>query len=161
MLFRSAYRQGRTRRGSYAAYLDVSHPDILIFLEMRKPTGDPNMRCMNLHHGINITDDFMEIIERCMLDPNADDSWNLTDPHNGEVRETVSAKELWQRILEMRMHTGEPYIHFIDTSNKHLPDFQKKLGLSIKQSNLCSEIVLPTDKDRTAVCCLSSVNLEY
>ena len=156
-----AYRQGRTRRGSYAAYLDVSHPDILIFLEMRKPTGDPNMRCMNLHHGINITDDFMEIIERCMLDPNADDSWNLTDPHNGEVRETVSAKELWQRILEMRMHTGEPYIHFIDTSNKHLPDFQKKLGLSIKQSNLCSEIVLPTDKDRTAVCCLSSVNLEY
>ena len=102
-----AYRQGRTRRGSYAAYLDVSHPDILIFLEMRKPTGDPNMRCMNLHHGINITDDFMEIIERCMLDPNADDSWNLTDPHNGEVRETVSAKELWQRILEMRMHTGE------------------------------------------------------
>ena len=156
-----AYRQGRTRRGSYAAYLNISHPDILIFLEMRKPTGDQNMRCLNLHHGINITDDFMQVIEKCMLDPNADDTWELKDPHNGEVREKVSAKELWQRILEMRMHTGEPYIHFIDTSNKKMPEFQRKLGLSIKQSNLCSEIILPTDKDRTAVCCLSSVNLEY
>jgi ribonucleoside-diphosphate reductase alpha chain len=156
-----AYRQGRTRRGSYAAYLDISHPDILIFLEMRKPTGDPNMRCLNLHHGINITDDFMKLIENCMLDPEADDSWELKDPHNEEVREVVSAKDLWQRILEMRMHTGEPYIHFIDTSNRMMPEFQKKLGLSIKQSNLCSEIILPTDKDRTAVCCLSSLNLEY
>jgi len=156
-----AYRQGRTRRGSYAAYLDISHPDILIFLEMRKPTGDPNMRCLNLHHGINITDDFMKLIENCMLDPEADDSWELKDPHNSEVREVVSAKDLWQRILEMRMHTGEPYIHFIDTSNRMMPEFQKKLGLSIKQSNLCSEIILPTDKDRTAVCCLSSLNLEY
>ena len=156
-----AYRQGRTRRGSYAAYLDISHPDILIFLEMRKPTGDPNMRTLNLHHGINITDDFMHIIERCMTDPHANDDWELKDPHNGEVREVVSAKELWQRILEMRMQTGEPYLHFIDTSNRMLPDFQKKLGLSVKQSNLCSEIILPTDKDRTAVCCLSSVNLEY
>jgi ribonucleoside-diphosphate reductase alpha chain len=156
-----AYRQGRTRRGSYAAYLNISHPDILIFLEMRKPTGDPNMRCPNLHHGINITDDFMQIIERCMLDPLADDTWELKDPHNGEVKDKVSAKDLWQRILEMRMHTGEPYLHFIDTSNKMMPEFQKKLGLSIKQSNLCSEIILPTDKDRTAVCCLSSVNLEY
>ena len=156
-----AYRQGRTRRGSYAAYLDISHPDILIFLEMRKPTGDQNMRCLNLHHGINITDDFMQIIEKCMLDPLADDSYELKDPHSGEVREVVSARELWQRILEMRMQTGEPYIHFIDTSNRKMPEFQKKLGLSIKQSNLCSEIILPTDKDRTAVCCLSSVNLEY
>jgi ribonucleoside-diphosphate reductase alpha chain len=156
-----AYRQGRTRRGSYAAYLDISHPDILIFLEMRKPTGDPNMRALNLHHGINITDDFMQIIEKCMLDPNADDSWQLKDPHNKEVREVVSAKELWQKIIELRMHTGEPYIHFIDTSNRLMPKFQKEKGLSIKQSNLCSEIILPTDKDRTAVCCLSSVNLEY
>jgi ribonucleoside-diphosphate reductase alpha chain len=156
-----AYRQGRTRRGSYAAYLDVSHPDILIFLEMRKPTGDPNMRCMNLHHGINITDDFMQIVERCMLDKDADDSWELKDPNNNEVREVVSAKDLWQRILEMRMHTGEPYLHFIDASNRAMPEFQKKLGLSIKQSNLCSEIILPTDKHRTAVCCLSSLNLEY
>ena len=156
-----AYRQGRTRRGSYAAYLDISHPDIHIFLEMRKPTGDPNMRTLNLHHGINIPDSFMEIIERCTLDPEADDSWELKDPHNGEVREVVSARELWQKILEIRMQTGEPYLHFIDTSNRKMPEFQKKLGLSIKQSNLCSEIILPTDKDRTAVCCLSSVNLEY
>ena len=156
-----AYRQGRTRRGSYAAYLDISHPDILIFLEMRKPTGDQNMRCQNLHHGINITDDFMHIIEQSMLDPQFDDTWNLKDPHSGEVRDTVSAKELWQRILEIRMQTGEPYLHFIDTSNRLMPEFQKAKGLSIKQSNLCSEIILPTDKERTAVCCLSSVNLEY
>ena len=156
-----AYRQGRTRRGSYAAYLDVSHPDILIFLEMRKPTGDPNMRTLNLHHGINITDDFMEIVERCMKDKDADDTWELRDPHSGEVRERVSARDIWQRILEIRMQTGEPYLHFIDTSNKKMPQFQKDLGLKIRQSNLCSEIILPTDKDRTAVCCLSSVNLEY
>ena len=156
-----AYRQGRTRRGSYAAYLDVSHPDILLFLEMRRPTGDPNMRALNLHHGINITDDFMNLIEKSMLDPNFDDTWELRDPHNGDVRDTIPAKELWERILTLRMETGEPYIHFIDTSNRMMPDFQKKLGLSIRQSNLCSEIILPTDKDRTAVCCLSSVNLEY
>jgi ribonucleoside-diphosphate reductase alpha chain len=156
-----AYRQGRTRRGSYAAYLDISHPDILIFLEMRKPTGDQNMRCQNLHHGINITDDFMKIVENSMIDKDFDDTWELKDPHSGEVRDTIPARELWQRILEMRMLTGEPYIHFIDTSNRLMPEFQKKLGLSIKQSNLCSEIILPTDKKRTAVCCLSSVNLEY
>ena len=156
-----AYRQGRTRRGSYAAYLDISHPDILMFLEMRKPTGDQNMRCQNLHHGINITDDFMHLIEQAMLDPTFDDTWNLKDPHSGEVRDHISAKELWQRILEIRMQTGEPYLHFIDTSNAAMPEFQKKLGLSIKQSNLCSEIILPTDKERTAVCCLSSLNLEY
>ena len=156
-----AYRQGRTRRGSYAAYLDISHPDIINFLEMRKPTGDPNLRTLNLHHGINITDDFMLLIEKAMLDPEADDSWELKDPHTQEVREVVSARELWQRILETRMLTGEPYIHYIDTSNRMMPEFQKKLGLSIKQSNLCSEIILPTDKQRTAVCCLSSVNLEY
>ena len=156
-----AYRQGRTRRGSYATYLDINHPDIVMFLEMRKPTGDQNVRCLNLHHGVNISDRFMELIERCMSDPTADDGWNLCDPHSGEIRETVSAKELWQKILELRMETGEPYIHYIDTSNKHLPEFQKKLGLKIHQSNLCSEIILPTDKNRTAVCCLSSVNLEY
>ena len=156
-----AYRQGKTRRGSYAAYLDISHPDIVMFMDMRKPTGDPNMRALNLHHGVNVTDDFMQIIEKCMLDPEADDSWNLIDPHSKEVRETVSARELWQKILETRMLTGEPYIHFIDTSNKHLPEWQKKLGLKVRQSNLCSEIVLPTDEKRTAVCCLSSLNLEY
>ena len=155
-----AYRQGRTRRGSYATYLDISHPDVLMFLEMRKPTGDPNMRCLNLHHGINITDSFMQIIERCMQDPSADDGWNLVDPNSGLIKETVSAKELWQKILELRMETGEPYIHYIDTSNRDMPEFQKELGLRINQSNLCSEIILPTNEQRTAVCCLSSVNLE-
>jgi len=156
-----AYRQGRTRRGSYAAYLDISHPDITMFLDMRRATGDQNLRCLNLHHGVNISDRFMEIIERCMVDPDVDDGWNLCDPHTGAIRETVSAKELWQKILEMRMETGEPYLHFIDTSNRELNQFQKDLGLKIHQSNLCSEIILPTNKDRTAVCCLSSVNLEY
>lgn len=156
-----AYRQGSTRRGSYSTYLDVHHPDINMFLEMRRPTGDQNMRCLNLHHGINITDEFMLIIEQCMIDPNASDDFELRDPHNNEVREVVSAKELWQRILELRMQTGEPYLHFIDTSNRALNPEQKKLGLKIRQSNLCSEITLVTDKDRTAVCCLSSINLEY
>lgn len=132
-----AYRQGRTRRGSYAAYLDISHPDILIFLEMRKPTGDPNMRTLNLHHGINITDDFMHLIEKCMLNKDADDTWELKDPHTDEVKDTISAKHLWQQILEIRMHTGEPYLHFIDTSNRMMPQFQKDLGLKIRQSNLC------------------------
>jgi ribonucleoside-diphosphate reductase alpha chain len=155
-----AYRQGKTRRGSYAAYLDISHPDIMMFLEMRKPTGDPNMRALNLHHGINISDRFMEVVERCMQDPDADDGWNLLDPHSGAIRETVSAKDLWQKILELRMETGEPYIHFIDQSNRQMPEFQKELGLKIHQSNLCSEIILPTSEERTAVCCLSSVNLE-
>jgi len=119
------------------------------------------MRALNLHHGINITDDFMRIIEKCMIDPLANDDWELIDPASKEVKEVVSARDIWQRILETRMLTGEPYIHFIDTSNNAMPQFQKELGLSIKQSNLCSEIILPTDKDRTAVCCLSSVNLEY
>jgi ribonucleoside-diphosphate reductase alpha chain len=103
----------------------------------------------------------MEIIEKCMLDPEADDSWNLVDPASKEIRETVSAKELWQRILEMRMMTGEPYLHFIDESNRKMPQWLKDKGLRINQSNLCSEIILPTNEKRTAVCCLSSLNLEY
>lgn len=155
-----AYRQGKTRRGSYAAYLDISHPDILMFLEMRKPTGDQNLRCQNLHHGVNITDKFMQIIEKCMTDPEFDDSWELIDPHSKLVKEVVSAKELWQKIIELRMQTGEPYLHFIDTSNAALPKWLKDKGLRINNSNLCSEIFLPTSADRTAVCCLSSVNLE-
>ena len=155
-----AYRQGRTRRGSYAAYLDVSHPDIISFLEMRKPTGDQNLRCLNLHHAINITDDFMQIIEKCMLDPNMNDDWSLIDPKTKEVREVVSAKHLWQMILELRMMTGEPYLHFIDESNRKLPQWLKDKGLKVHQSNLCSEIILPTSEERTAVCCLSSLNLE-
>ena len=156
-----AYRQGKTRRGSYAMYLDISHPDIILFLEMRKPTGDQNVRCLNLHHGINISDKFMELIEQCMSDPTVDDSWELIDPNSKEVKEIVSAKDLWQRILEMRMQTGEPYLHWIDRSNEALPFWLKDLDLEVKQSNLCSEITLPTNKDRTAVCCLSSLNLEY
>lgn len=156
-----AYRQGRTRRGSYAAYLDISHPDIINFLEMRKPTGDQNLRCLNLHHGINIPDAFMEIIERCMLDHNANDSWELIDPASNEVREVVSAKMLWEKILDLRMQTGEPYLHFIDESNRQLPNWLKEKGLKVHQSNLCSEIILPTNEERTAVCCLSSLNLEY
>jgi ribonucleoside-diphosphate reductase alpha chain len=156
-----AYRQGSTRRGSYAAYLDISHPDIIPFLEMRKPTGDQNVRCLNLHHGINITDDFMQIIENCMIDKEADDSWQLIDPASNEVREVVSARMLWEKILELRMHTGEPYLHFIDTSNRMLPEWLKEKGLKVHQSNLCSEIILPTNEERTAVCCLSSLNLEY
>ena len=156
-----AYKQGSTRRGSYAAYLDISHPDIEQFLEIRKPTGDPNIRAQNLHHGITIPDSFMQTIEKCMIDPNADDSWTLKDPHTGEARSVVSAKSLWQKIIEIRMHTGEPYIQFIDTCNNKMPPWLKDKGLKIRQSNLCSEIILPTDAKRTAVCCLSSVNLEY
>ena len=156
-----AYRQGRTRRGSYAAYLSIDHPDIISFLEMRKPTGDQNMRTLNMHHGINIPDRFMEIIEQCMIDPNFDDSWNLVDPASNEIRETVSAKDLWQKLLELRMMTGEPYLHFIDESNRQMPQWLKDKGLKINQSNLCSEIILPTNEKRTAVCCLSSLNLEY
>lgn len=157
-----AYRQGKTRRGSYAAYLRIDHPDVLMFLEMRKPTGDQNVKCLNLHHGIILTDKFMNIIEQCMIDPDFDDSWDLYDTHNPDkIKETVSARELWQKILELRMQTGEPYILYIDTANEQMPEFQKNLGLEIKQSNICTEILLSTDEKRTAVCCLSSMNLRY
>jgi ribonucleoside-diphosphate reductase alpha chain len=127
---------------------------------MRKPTGDQNMRCLNLHHGVNIPDSFMEIIERCMVDKDANDDWQLVDPNTNEVRDTVSAKMLWEKLMELRMHTGEPYIHYIDTSNRQLPQWLKDKGLKVHQSNLCSEIILPTNEQRTAVCCLSSLNLE-
>jgi ribonucleoside-diphosphate reductase alpha chain len=156
-----AYRQGRTRRGSYAAFLDVSHPDITQFLEMRKPTGDQNLRTLNLNHGINISDKFMDIIETCMKDPEANDDWELINPANGEVAEVVSAKGLWQKMLDLRMQTGEPYFIFIDTANQAMPKWLQDKGLKINGSNLCTEIFLPTSADRTAVCCLSSLNLEY
>ena len=156
-----AYRQGRTRRGSYAAFLDVSHPDITQFLEMRKPTGDQNLRTLNLNHGINISDKFMDIIETCMKDPEANDDWELINPANGEVAEVVSAKGLWQKMLDLRMQTGEPYFIFIDTANRAMPKWLQDKGLKINGSNLCTEIFLPTSADRTAVCCLSSLNLEY
>lgn len=148
-----AFAQGVTRRASYAAYNDISHPEIEEFIEMRKPSGgDANRRCLNLHHGINITDDFMVAVEQGL-------PWDLIDPHSKKVVKTVSARELWQKILELRVQTGEPYLHFIDASNRALPEAQKRLGLKVRQSNLCSEITLPTDEERTAVCCLSSVNL--
>lgn len=156
-----AYRQGSTRRGSYAAFLDADHPDIIPFAEMRKPTGDQNLKALNLHHGVNLTDAFMEKIEASMRDENADDSWDLKNPATGEVVETISARDLWQRILEMRMHTGEPYLVFLDTANRALPSWLKERGLRIRGSNLCTEIFLPTSETRTAVCCLSSLNLEY
>lgn len=156
-----AYRQGTTRRGSYAPFLDIDHPDVLQFLQMRKPTGDPNIRCHNLHHGLNITDKFMQLIEKCMVDKDANDAWALIDPHTKEEKGSVSAKWLWEQILRTRMETGEPYLHFIDTANRALPDHLKEHGLKIHGSNICVEIELPTSADRTAVCCLSSVNLDY
>ena len=156
-----AFAQGVTRRASYAAYLDISHPEIEEFLELRKPTGgDANRKCTNLHHGVNLSDAFMRIIEGCTNGTLKDDSWDLIDPHTKKAVKTVSARELWQRLLEIRVQQGEPYLHFIDTSNRFLPEAQKALGLRVTQSNLCSEITLPTDEERTAVCCLSSVNLE-
>ncbi len=156
-----AFSQGKTRRGSYAAYMDVSHPEILEFLDIRKPSGgDIHRKCLNLHHGINISNAFMELIERCISEPTYDDTWNLIDPHTKETVRTVSARELWQKILENRVATGEPYVCFIDHINDALPETQKALGLKVNHSNLCTEITLPTAEDRTAVCCLSSVNLE-
>lgn len=134
-----AYKQGTTRRGSYAMYLDISHPDIIEFLDMRKETGDQNRRCQNLHHGVNIPDSFMEIIDRCMRDKDADDSWELRDPASGKLHEVVSAKDLWIRLLELRSGAGrgEPYIHFIGNSNKAVKQVLKDRGYYIRQSNLC------------------------
>ena len=149
----TAYRQGKTRKGSYAAYMDVSHPDLIEFLNMRIPTGDVNRKNLNLHHAINITDDFMRAVER-------NEMWDLKDPHEDTVRETMPARTLWQHILETRYRTGEPYLNFIDTANRALPHTMKAKGLKIHGSNLCNEIHLPTSEDRTAVCCLSSLNLE-
>lgn len=159
-----AYRQGKTRRGSYAVYLPVSHPEVVEFLNMRKSTGgDPNRKCLNLHSGVSIPDSFMEIVEKCMADSSYDDSWDLIDPANGKVIDTVRVKDLWQDILELRSGAGrgEPYIMFSDTINDAAPEVYKKNNMKVKQSNLCSEIVLHTDADHTAVCCLSSINLEY
>ena len=149
----TAYRQGKTRKGSYAAYMDVSHPDIIEFLNMRVPTGDVNRKNLNLHHAINITDSFMRAVERGEM-------WDLKDPNDHTVRESMPARTLWQQILEVRYRTGEPYLNFIDTANAALPHTMKAKGLKIHGSNLCNEIHLPTSDERTAVCCLSSVNLE-
>jgi len=156
-----AFSQGVTRRGSYAAYLPMNHPEIEEFLDVRKPTGgDINRKSTNLHHGVVIPDNFMELIERATKVEGFDDSWNLVDPHSGRVTKTVSAKTLWVKLIQNRVETGEPYIMFGDTVQEALPQCQKDLGLQVHQSNLCSEITLVTSEDRTAVCCLSSVNLE-
>lgn len=156
-----AFSQGVTRRGSYAAYLDISHPEVEEFLDVRKPTGgDVNRKSVNLHHGILIGDDFMELIEGATREEGFDDSWDLIDPHTNQVTKTVSAKTLWVKLIQNRVETGEPYIMFKDTVQNALPKFQKEAGLKVNHSNLCSEITLATDDDRTAVCCLSSVNLE-
>jgi ribonucleoside-diphosphate reductase alpha chain len=148
-----AFQQGATRRGAGAIYLDVSHPEIEEFIEIRKPTGDEQRRSRYLHNAVNITDAFMEAVVN-------DEDWHLIDPHSKRVRKTVKARDVWKKILVTRMETGEPYLHFIDTSNKALPLALKLRGLRINGSNLCNEIYLPTAPDRTAVCCLSSVNLE-
>src|SRR6056300_197936 len=148
-----AYRQGRTRKGSYAAYMNIDHPDIVEFINMRIPTGDVNRKNLNLHHAVNVSDDFMRAVQR-------DEMWDLKDPNDNSVRDTMKARRLWELVLETRFRTGEPYINFIDTANRALPQTMKDKGLKIHGSNLCNEIHLPTSEDRTAVCCLSSVNLE-
>ena len=156
-----AFSQGVTRRGSYAAYLEMSHPEIEEFLDIRKPTGgDINRKSTNLHHGVVVSDAFMELIEGATREEGFDDSWDLIDPHSGKVTKTVSAKTLWVKLIQNRVETGEPYIMFGDTVEEAMPDYQRALGLKVHHSNLCSEITLPTTEDRTAVCCLSSVNLE-
>ena len=154
-----AISQGSLRRGSAACYLPVDHPEIEEFIEMRRPTGgDPNRKSLNLHHGVLVTDAFMRAVE-------TDEQWALKSPADGSVQSTISARNLWIRLLTARIETGEPYIIFIDTVNRLIPQHHKLAGLNVKTSNLCSEITLPTGidkdgRDRTAVCCLSSMNLE-
>jgi ribonucleoside-diphosphate reductase alpha chain len=148
-----AYRQGKTRKGSYAAYIDVSHPDIMEFLTLRIPTGDIGRKTLNLHNAVNVTDKFMNAVKKDM-------DWQLIDPADNTIRDTVKARKLWEQILEVRFRTGEPYVNFLDTANKYLPESLKEKGLKIHGSNLCNEIHLPTNEERTAVCCLSSLNLE-
>ena len=149
----TAYKQGITRKGSYAAYMDISHPDIMEFMSLRVPTGDVNRKCLNLHHGVNVPDSFMEAVK-------TDSKWDLIDPKTKKATETVVARELWETLLETRYRTGEPYIYFIDAANRAYPQTQKDKGLFSRGSNLCIEITLPTNEERTAVCCLSSLNLE-
>jgi len=155
-----AISQGSLRRGSAALYMPVWHPEIEEFIDIRRPTGgDPNRKALNIHNAVVIPDSFMEAVR-----DNKD--WDLISPHSGKVIETIKARDLWIKILTTRIETGEPYMLFIDTVNKYIPEHHKQLGLKVKTSNLCSEITLPTGKDhlgnqRTAVCCLSSLNLEY
>ena len=149
-----AYRQGKTRKGSYAAYMSVHHPDLMEFLNIRVPTGDVQRKALNIHNAINITNEFMRAVQD-------DLEYELRDPKDNSVKEKLKARKVWERIMEVRFRTGEPYLNFIDTANKFLPRALRDKGLKIHGSNLCNEIHLPTNKDRTAVCCLSSLNLEY
>jgi len=156
-----AFSQGVTSRCIYASYLPMSHPEIEEYLDIRKPTGgDINRKSTNLHHGVIIPDTFMQLIEGATKEEGFDDSWRLIDPNSGITTKVVSAKTLWVKLIQNRVETGEPYIMFGDTVQEGLPECQKQLGLKVNQSNLCSEITLPTNEERTAVCCLSSVNLE-
>jgi len=156
-----AFSQGVTRRGSYAAYLHISHPEIEEFLDVRKPTGgDINRKSTNLHHAVVIPDKFMRLIAQATVEPGFDDTWELKDPHSGKVVKTIAAKALWVKLIQNRVETGEPYIMFEDAVQAGLPEFQRNMGLKVHHSNLCSEITLATNEERTAVCCLSSVNLE-
>jgi ribonucleoside-diphosphate reductase alpha chain len=154
-----AISQGSLRRGSAACYLPIEHPEIEEFIEMRRPTGgDPNRKALNLHHGVLVSDAFMRAVE-------TDEQWALKSPADGTVQQTISARNLWIRLLTARIETGEPYIIYIDTVNRQIPQHHKLANLTVKTSNLCSEITLPTGidkngRDRTAVCCLSSLNLE-
>ena len=150
-----AFNQGTTRRGSYATYLDVSHPEIEEFINMRKESGgDINRKNLNLHNGVNITNAFLEAVKN-------NEDWRLIDPKTNKAVKVINARDLWWQIIHARAETGEPYMVNVDTCNEALPKGQKELGLKILQSNLCSEITLATDEERTAVCCLSSVNLEH
>ena len=154
-----AISQGSLRRGSAACYLPIDHPEIEEFMEMRRPTGgDPNRKALNLHHGVLVSDAFMRAVEN-------DEQWALKSPADGTIQQTISARNLWIRLLTARIETGEPYIIYIDTVNRQIPQHHKLANLTVKTSNLCSEITLPTGidkdgRDRTAVCCLSSLNLE-
>ena len=155
-----AISQGSLRRGSAAAYLPIDHPEIEEFIDIRRPTGgDPNRKSLNIHHGIVVSDDFMKAVIK-------NEKWNLKSPKTGNVVETVKARNLWVKLITSRVETGEPYILFSDAVNRAIPEQQKQLGLKVKTSNLCSEITLPTGKDhlgndRTAICCLSSLNIEH
>jgi len=147
-----AISQGSLRRGSSASYIDVSHPEIEEFLDIRKPSGDFNRKALNIHHGLLITDSFMEAVRNGK-------SFALVSPKTRETVKEVDARSLFQKIVETRLQTGEPYLVFIDTVNRSIPEWHKRAGLKVQTSNLCSEITLPTNEDRTAVCCLSSLNL--
>lgn len=163
-----SYRQ-TSRRGAFCLYLDIDHHEIEMFIEIRKPTGDENQRARNLHHAVVLSDAFMEKVVASINDPKADDSWDLFETKTNEETgiknrtyvKTVSAKSLFMKIISTRVQTGEPFIMFSDTCNRNMNPWQHAKGLRIEQSNLCTEIIVPTNSERSSICCLSSFNLEY